>query len=259
MSGNPEKASIWGDADVYIGELDATNPETIDDPFDASWGLVGLLDGDAGFEESRSMDTSDYFAWGGLLIRTSRRNFVLTRKFTALEDNLVVAGIVWPGSGPAERVVPNLQHRFKIAFETHDGARSKRAITPLYAQVDEIGTIKDAESELTKYEVTVKIYPTGEGKLFDIQPPDGDVATLVSVGVTPATKSLAVGEYSPLTLTATYSDDTTRDVSNLAKWATSAASKALVDGKFVRGVAAGTANVTGTYLGQSATCAVTVA
>ena len=89
MSGNPDKASIWGDADVYVGPTTAPTPATENDPFSGEWELVGLLDGEAGFEESRSQDSTDHYAWGGLLIRTSRRNFVLTRKFVALEDNAV--------------------------------------------------------------------------------------------------------------------------------------------------------------------------
>jgi hypothetical protein len=257
MSGNPEKASIWGDADVYVGPDTATIPGSIDEPFGSEWELVGLLDGDAGFEESRSMDTSDFFAWGGLLIRTSRRNFVLTRKFTALEDNAATAGLVWPGSGPGERVIPNLQHRFKIGFQTYDGLKVKRVISSLVAQVDEVGTIKDAESELTKYEITVKIYPTGEGKLFDVQPIDG-APTVVSIATSPQTKSLKVGEYAPLSAVATLSDSSTRDVSAFAVWQSSATTRVATDGKFIRGVAVGTANVTATYLTRTATTAVTV-
>ncbi len=260
MSGEPDNASIWNDADVYIGDVTAVLPADIDTPFDGTWDLVGLLDGDAGFEEDRSWDSSDFFAWGNLLIRTSRKNFVLTRKFTALEENAVTTGLVWPGSVSGERAVPRANHRFKAAFETTDDGvnKKKRVVTRKHAEVEEVGTIKDSESDLTKLEITVKIYPDADGILFDVQP-DDNIATLVSVAVNPATKNTNVGAYSPIVLTATYSDATTKDVTAAALWASSAPSKATVDRGYVKGVAVGTANVTGTFRGQSATCAVTVA
>lgn len=259
MSGEPDNASIWNDADVYIGDTNAVLPADIDTPFDGTWDLVGLLDGDAGFEEDRSWDSSDFFAWGNLLIRTSRKNFVLTRKFTALEDNAVTTGLVWPGSVSGSRAVPRANHRFKAAFETTDDGvnKKKRVITRKHAEVEDVGTIKDSESDLTKLEITVKIYPDADGILFDVQP-DDNAATLVSVAVTPATKTVAVGEYAPLTLTATYSDGSTKDVTAAAVWTTSASSKATVDRGYVKGIATGTSNVTGTFRTQAATCAVTV-
>lgn len=171
MSGNPENASIWADADVYVAPVGSAVPADITTPFAAAWSLVGLLDGEAGFEESRSRDSTDHMAWGGILVATSRRNFVLTKKFVALEDNLVVAGLVWPGSGPDEQVVPDPTYKFLIAFETTDGAKKRRVISERYAQVEEVGTIKDSEAELTKYEITVKIYPTAGGVLNSVQPP----------------------------------------------------------------------------------------
>jgi hypothetical protein len=259
MSGDTEKASIWGDADVYVtDDLDAPIPDTIQDAFNESWDLVGLLDGDAGFEEERSEDTSDKYAWGSILVRTQRSNFSLTRKFTALEDNPVVNGLLWPGSTATKRRVPR-RHKFKIAFHTRDGIKEKRVISTLYAEVSNVGTIKDSETDLTKYEITVKIYPTAEGDLFDVQGDEQAAGTLLAVALNPATKAVKVGEYSaPLVATATYSDGTTRNVSHLVTWGTLAAAKATVDHGYVHGVAVGTAKITATLRGQSAVCDVTV-
>lgn len=259
MSGDPTNANIWGEADVYVGPLDATNPSDIDDDFGDDWGLVGLLDGDAGFEEDRSRDSSDFFAWGQLLIRTSRRNFALTRKFTALESNAVVAGLVWPGSGPGQRMVPKANASFKIAFQTWDGDIKKRVISSLRMEVEEVGAITDKESDLTKYEITVKIYPTAEGQLWDVQGDDelAGVLTIVSLSA-PATKAVAVGAYQPIAYTATWSDASTTDVSGSVHTVSSALPKATVDRQYVHGVAAGTSNITGSYRGQNAVTAVTV-
>jgi len=59
---------------------------------------VGLLDGDQGFEESRSEDVKDHFAWGGILVATTRSKFKLEKKFTVLEDNVQTRALIWPGS-----------------------------------------------------------------------------------------------------------------------------------------------------------------
>lgn len=257
MAGNPDNANIWGDADVYVGDLDAPNPATVDAPFSNAWGLVGLLDGDEGFTEARNWDSDDFFAWGNLLIRTARRNFALTRQFTALETNAVTLGLVWPGSGPGTRVVPKGNNPKKLAFETVDGDRVVRAITRRYAEVESVDDIKDSESDLRKYAITVKIYPDADGVLFDLQPIDGQGA-LQSIATTPQNKNVAVGAYAPLAATATYEDGSTVDVTDAAVWSSSDATKATVDRGYVKGVAAGNSNVKATFGGYSATTAVTV-
>lgn len=170
MSGNPDNASLWTDADVYIAaSLLTADPANINTPFDTDWDLVGLLDGDDGFVEARDLQVDDFYAWGGLLVRTSRRNFTLTRKFSALEDNETVRSIVWPGSTETAIFVPDFSNRFRIAFETREGDATRRVISKNYAQVDEVADITDSESALTKYEITVKIYPDSDGQLFVVQ------------------------------------------------------------------------------------------
>lgn len=251
MSGNPDNASIWGDADVYVADVDGATPANIDTPFGLDWDIVGLLDGDAGFEESRSQDSSDFFAWGGLLVRTSRRNFKLTRKFVCLEENAVTLGLVWPDSGQGERRVPKVK-RIKLGFETIDGDKTKRVITRRYAEVSEVGTIKDSESELTKLEITVDIYPDADGVLFDVQPDDATV-TLASIAITPLTLALAEGEIGKLTVLATYSDASVVDVSLSATYTTEDADIATVANGYVTGGAdAGIADIGATFRGVAA-------
>jgi hypothetical protein len=88
MSGNTENARLWADADVYVTpDLAAVVPADADTAFSAAWGLVGLLNGEDGFTQSREEEKNDHYAWGGILVRSSRRNFKLTEKFSALEDN----------------------------------------------------------------------------------------------------------------------------------------------------------------------------
>lgn len=260
MSGNPDNAAIWGDADVYVADVDGALPASVDIPFGLDWDLVGLLDGEAGFEESRSQDSSDFFAWGGILVRTSRRNFKLTRKFVALEENAVTMGLIWPGSGQGERRIPR-NRRVKLGFETTDGDKVKRVVTRRYAEISEVGTIKDSESELTKLEITVDIYPDSDGVLFDVQPDDATVE-LVSIAITPLTLALSIAgaQIKKIVVNATYSDSSVVDVSAAAIYTVDVPSGASVDKGYVKGLTAGTRNVSASFRGVDAPapCVVTV-
>lgn len=174
MAGNPDNASLWVEADVYVNpDLDGAIPASVDEEFDPTWGLVGLLNGDDGFVTSRSEDKSDHFAWGGILVRTSRKNFKLTRKFSALEDNKVTRELIWPGSPAGKLIVPRPQPVL-LGFETRESGKKHRLITARYAIVDLDGDVTENESDLTKYELLSTIYPTGEGELFIEQSSDDD-------------------------------------------------------------------------------------
>lgn len=179
MSGDPTNAAVWAGADVYIGALDAVDP--VDGAaFGADWDNVGLLNGDDGFTEKADMDSSDFYAWGGILVATTRKNFKLTRSFTAYEDNATVFDLWYPGhdvtfdgeggySGTVN--VPDLSAKFKIAFETRTGSQIKRVISKNYAQVDARGDFKEGESDLASRALTVAIYPAaadedGKAALF---------------------------------------------------------------------------------------------
>ena len=168
MAGDPQNSALWTDADVYVGPLDAENPLTVDDPFDPDWGLVGLLDGDEGFTEERDEDTEDKYAWGGILVRTSRAHFKLTKSFVVLEDNPTTRSLIWPGSSDTQIIVPK-PARVKLAFETREGDAVKRLITAQYAEVDVDGDIQENETDLTAVTLVATIFPTAGKVLFDRQ------------------------------------------------------------------------------------------
>lgn len=165
MAGDPAKATIWPNADVYIGDTDASDPLTVTAPFGVDWDLVGLLDGDAGFVQSREEETNDIYAWGGILVRTSRRNFKQTISFTALEDNATTRSLIWPGSTAGTLVVPR-PARVKIGLEMREGSTVKRLISAYEAEVTINGDITDSEADITRYELLATIFPTSEGVLF---------------------------------------------------------------------------------------------
>ncbi|MEU7066887.1 Ig-like domain-containing protein [Streptomyces sp. NPDC046161] len=254
VAGDPLKANLWTDADVYISNnLSATLPANAATPFGVDWDLVGLLDGDDGFPESRDEDTDDKFAWGGILVRTSRNHFKLTKSFTALEDNDTTQSLLWPGSTSSQIIVPR-PAKVLIAFETREGSKVRRLISANYAEVSLDGDHGENETDLESMTFVATIYPTGGGVLFTKQA----TPTMTALDVSPATKTLAVGAIGALTATATYDDLSTANVTASATWASSNLTKATVAYGYVTAVATGSATITATYGGFSDTCAVTV-
>lgn len=169
MAGNPDLAALWANADVYIADtVDATIPADADAAFGSEWTPVGLLDGDDGFSSGRESEQSDHFAWGGIIVRTGRKNFKLTKKFTVLEDNAATRRLIWPGSTDTELVVPQ-PTPVKLAFELREGTKVKRLITRRHAEVDVDGDMVENESDLTRAPLAAVIFPDAEGVLFDRQ------------------------------------------------------------------------------------------
>ncbi|MFJ1581784.1 Ig-like domain-containing protein [Streptomyces sp. NPDC088197] len=254
--GDPTKTNLWTNADVYVSPLGTANPATVTAPWPVGWGQTGLLAGDDGMPESRDEDVSDMYAWGGILVRTSRKNFKLTKKFSALEDNVTTRALIWPGSTETQIVVPR-PSPVKIGFETRDPSTGKieRLITRNYGLITLDGDRDINETDLTKAVLAAVIYPDANGVLFDRQA----APTLTALAVAPGTLALSVGAAKKLVATATYSDSSTSDVTGLASWSSSAPAKATVEYGYVTAVAAGTSNVTATYGGiTSSASAVTV-
>lgn len=170
MPADVANARIWVNAAVYVSfDLAAVNPATVAAVFPATWNLVGLLNGDDGFVTSRSEDVNDSFAWGGILMRTTRKNFKLTKSFTAFESNPVVNRLIWPGSTTALVKVPRAE-KVKIAFETTDGIIVRRLISSNYAEVVPTGDIVENENDVMSASFVATIYPTAGGDLFTAQP-----------------------------------------------------------------------------------------
>lgn len=166
MAGNPQFAAFWPDADVYIAlDLNENDPSDVDTAFGSGWDLVGLLDGEAGFVFAREEEVDDHFAWGGIIVRTTRRNFKQTVTFTALEDNQTTRELIWPDSQAGELIVPKPK-RIKLALETREGERIKRLITKEAAEIAVDGEYTESEGELTRYPLIATIFPDGNGVLF---------------------------------------------------------------------------------------------
>ena len=176
MAGTSANAALWTDADVYIAPVGTVGPVDATTAYAAAWKPVGLLDGDEGFAMSRDEDTSEHYAWGGILVKKVRSKHKRTIKFIALEDNATVFDLVNPGSTRATTgtgatalttgtvKVPKYTD-FAISFEMRDGTKTKRR-TVKRATLEEVGEITENETEVAAYEVTVVIYPEADGTLY---------------------------------------------------------------------------------------------
>ena len=255
MAGDPSKAALWANADVYIAPKGTAAPANAGSPWGAAWKPVGLLDGDAGFSFTREEETADHYAWGGILVRTSRRNFKQSVTFTALEDNDETRSLVWPGSSSSVLKVPRPE-RILMGFERREGTRVHRLISAYEAEVT-ADTFDSNEVDLTSYPLTATIFPNTAEEIFLLQ--DSGVLVVTSLDVT-GDDTPSVGEIVKLTATANLSPSGTADVSHLASWSSSDPAVATVaPGGYMTGIGAGTANVTATYQGRIDSLAVTVA
>lgn len=176
MSGDTANPRIWEGADVYVAPVGTSvvaDLETFDNPWPAGWEALGLLSED-GASETRDQETSDHYAWGGILVRTKKGKHKRSIKITALEDNLVVFGLVNPGSltstdetGLTTRTVMNPTDADPRSFglELHDGTVTTRRLIPS-GEVVEVGEVALSDSEMTAYELTINIYPDAAGILY---------------------------------------------------------------------------------------------
>ncbi|HLH09143.1 MAG TPA: Ig-like domain-containing protein [Terriglobales bacterium] len=79
-----------------------------------------------------------------------------------------------------------------------------------------------------------------------------------SIALSPSNPTVISGSQQQLTATATFSDNTTQDVTSSATWTSSNSAAATVNAGLVTGVATGTATITVSYQGVTATTTVTV-
>lgn len=175
MAGNSANAHAWEGADVYVADVGTVGPTDLTTAWAAGWSAVGLLSED-GLTVGREEDIEDHYAWGNILVKTTRSHHKRTFAFTMLEDNAVTFGIINPGStsttdaGPPSldtRVVKAPTSNTKaFGFELREGTSVKRMIVPT-GEVFETAEIAHSESQLTGYSATVSVYPDGDtGELY---------------------------------------------------------------------------------------------
>ncbi|MFF4952283.1 hypothetical protein [Streptomyces chattanoogensis] len=173
MAGDVNNPRLWEGADFYTGPVGTALPTTLSAAMSTvpAWKAVGLLSED-GASESRDEDTSDFYAWGGKLIRTQRSKHKRSIKVTCLEDNLTVFTLVNPGSTVATAAGVNtrtvkIPKGEKLAFvlEMVDGDITRRRHIPT-GEVTEVGEVSLSDSDLQAFELTITIYPDSTDVLY---------------------------------------------------------------------------------------------
>lgn len=173
MSGNVNNPRLWEGADLWTAPVGTALPATLTDDMSTvpNWKPVGLLSED-GASEARDEDSTDFYAWGGKLIRTKRSKHKRSIKVTCLEDNLTVFGLVNPGStattasGVNTRTVkiPKSDKR-SFVLGLMDGDISRRRHIPT-GEITEVGEVSLSESDLQAFELTITIYPDVNDVLY---------------------------------------------------------------------------------------------
>jgi hypothetical protein len=172
MAGDTANTELWSGADVYIAPAATAGPTDLTTAWAVAWKAVGLLDGESGFAESREDESSDFYAWGGILVRSTQSKHKRTIKFVMLEDNDATFDFLNPGStrnvatGVETSVVKvPVYPKVAIGFEQTDGTIKKRRIVK-NAKITNVGEVVESESGLTVREVTVTLFPEANGTLY---------------------------------------------------------------------------------------------
>lgn len=172
MSGDVANPRVWTGCDAYVGPLGTTAPTDITTALNAAFLPFGLLSED-GLTETRAQDTTDFYAWGGIYVRTVRSKFKRQIKITALEDNPVVWGLVNPGStsatatGITTRTVksPSGSNPQAFVLQLVDGTVTTRRVIPK-GEVIEVADVKLSDTDMSAYELTINVYSDGSGVLY---------------------------------------------------------------------------------------------
>lgn len=173
MAGDVTNTHAYEDApDLYVGAVGVTAPTDLATAWGVGWSAAGLL-GEQGLTRGREQDTSDHYAWGGILLRTVKSKHKRTFRCIMLEDNLVTFGLLEPGSTTATAAgidtrtvkVPTADPR-AFGWDLQDGgATVKRIIVPR-GEITEVGDVVEGPEDITAYEVTVTVYPAADGTLY---------------------------------------------------------------------------------------------
>lgn len=162
---------IWEGADAYVADVGTIAPTGVSGSWPSGWEPLGLLSED-GATEAREQDVQDHYAWGGILVRTTRSKHKRSMKITCLEDTPAVFGLVNPGStassalGITTRTVKvPVSDRRAFGLEVRDGNITKRRIIP-QGEVVDVAEVAFADSQMTGYELTINIYPDADGVLY---------------------------------------------------------------------------------------------
>lgn len=170
-AGDTANVRVWLNGDVRVATVGTTAPTDTSTAWAAGWSKLGLLSED-GLTTEMENDSNDFFAWGGIKVKTVRSKFSRTFKVTALENSDVVYKLVNPGStsatatGITTRTVKNPTSDIRaFGFEKSDGSTISRIVVPR-GEVTEVAEVKSSADEMTMYELTISVYPASDGTQY---------------------------------------------------------------------------------------------
>lgn len=171
MAGDTDNPRVWEGADVYFAPVGTTAPTDVTTAWAAAWIAAGLL-GEDGLTETRDEDSTDLYAYGGILVRTTRSKHKRTFTVTLLEDHADLWELLNPGSTAATTTgvttrtvkVPT-SNPMAFGIEFRDGTTTKRIVVPK-GQIVISGDVSYSDSELAGREATITVYPASDGTLY---------------------------------------------------------------------------------------------
>lgn len=173
MAGATTNAHSWDNADVYVAPTGTTGPTDLTTALNVAFLPVGLLDGDEGFTEGRDEDRADHYAWGGILIKTTRAHHKRTIRFVALEDNTTTFGLLNPGSTTAtaasvdtRTVKTPVSDKRAWVFELKESGTVKKRRHVPSAEVVDVADIVNSEGAVVAFDMTLSVYPASDGTLW---------------------------------------------------------------------------------------------
>jgi len=257
MSGTVSNTAVWQEFEIYVTtDLAVALPASASAVVPAGWGTpVGLLEGDSALAFAREFgESKPIFDINGNLIRMGRKNFMETVKFTMIEDNAKTRAMIHPGSPAGSIVTPQIVP-YMMLFQATDGTKVYRLITANYAEIDVDGGWEWKPGEVFAAPMTATIFPVlaTKARWTEQKSP-----TLVSIALTPLTLALTTGQIKSVVATGTYDDASTVALTDVVTWSSSNTAKATVRFGDVTWVAAGSSNITCSYLGISSTAACVV-
>lgn len=175
MAGDTDNPRIWLNADVYAADTDhGAAPTDVTSALNAAFEALGLLSED-GMTEGREEEQTDHYAYGGILVRTTRSKHKRTFVVTALENTPVVFDLVNPGSTAATnagvttrtiKVPTTTPNRKSFVLHHVDGDTIRRRYIPT-GEVTEVGEVSITDNEMEAFELTITVYPDADGVLYE--------------------------------------------------------------------------------------------
>jgi hypothetical protein len=164
---------MWTNAEVYTAPAETAGPTDTTSDWSASWTDVGLLAEDAGISDTQTVETTELFAYGGILVRKGRSKFVKTLTMTLLSNADVVFKLTNPGStstgaGDVTRtvLVPTLTSDIRaFGLNLTDGDTIARRVYAT-AEITEVGDAQMLDNALYARPITITVYPDDDGVLY---------------------------------------------------------------------------------------------